>query len=156
MSFVTNEVEYLLLDINNLDELVKLLKLYDNVFEMEPFEYPSHSYLKKLLKSENIIFVVAEYEDKIIGGLTAHQLASIYYEANDVYVIDLAVHQDFQRMGIGSKLIEELKEISCGNGDKEIFLQADFVDKYALDFYNKIGGIPEDVIHFSFVCGKEK
>ena len=59
-------------------------------------------------------------------------------------------------MGIGSKLIKELKEISCSNGDKEIFLQADIEDKYAIDFYNKIGGIPENVIHFSFSCNKEK
>ena len=152
MNSVINKIEYLQLDVKNLDELVKLIKLYENVFEMETFKYPSHNYLKKILKNENIIFVVAKYEDDIIGGLTAHQLASTYFEANEVYVYDLAVHQKFQRMGIGSKLIEELKEISCSNGDKEIFLQADIVDKYAIDFYNKIGGIPENVIHFSFSC----
>lgn len=152
MNFVTNKIEYLQLDVNNLDELVKLIRLYENVFEMETFKYPSQSYLKKILKNENTIFLVARYEDDIVGGLTAHQLASTYFEANEVYVYDLAVHQDFQRKGIGSQLIEELKEISCSNGDKEIFLQADIDDKYAIDFYNKIGGIPENVIHFSFSC----
>ena len=152
MNCVTNKIEYSQLDLNNLGELVKLIKLYENVFEMETFKYPSQSYLKKILKNENTIFLVARYENDVIGGLTAHQLASTYFEANEVYVYDLAVHQDFQRMGIGSQLIEELKEISCSNGDKEIFLQADIEDEYAIDFYNKIGGIPENVIHFSFSC----
>ena len=46
MNCVTNKIVYLQLDVNNLDELVKLIKLYENVFEMETFKYPSHSYLK--------------------------------------------------------------------------------------------------------------
>ena len=72
MNYINNKIEYFQLNVNHLDEFVKLIKLYENVFEMEPFEYPSHSYLKKILKNESIIFVVAKYEDDIIGGLTAH------------------------------------------------------------------------------------
>lgn len=151
-----SKVKYLKLNVNNLEELVKLIKLYENVFEMEPFQYPSYDYLKKILKNENTIFAVAKYEEEIIGGLTAHELASTYFEANEVYVYDLAVHQDFQRKGIGTRLIEELKKISCNKGDKEIFLQADVGDDYAIDFYKKIGGVPEDVIHFSFACKENK
>ena len=152
----SKKIEYLPLSVNNLEDLVKLIKLYENVFEMNPFPYPSRDYLKKLLKNDKIIFIVAKFEDEIIGGLTAHELASTYFESNEVYVYDLAVHQDFQRKGIGTKLIEELKKISCNKGDKEIFLQADIDDKYAIEFYNKIGGVPEDVIHFSFACPMNK
>jgi len=152
----SKKIEYLPLSVNNLEDLVKLIKLYENVFEMNPFPYPSYDYLKKLLKNDKIIFIVAKFEDEIIGGLTAHELASTYFESNEVYVYDLAVHQDFQRKGIGTKLIEELKKISCNKGDKEIFLQADIDDKYAIEFYNKIGGVPEDVIHFSFACPMNK
>lgn len=155
MDNISNKIEYLQLSVNNLEELVKLIKLYENVFEMEPFQYPSHDYLEKILKNENTIFVVAKYEEEIIGGLTAHQLASTYFEANEIYVYDLAVHLEFQRKGIGTRLIEELKKISCSKGDKEIFLQADIKDEYAIDFYKKIGGVPENVIHFSFTCKKK-
>lgn len=151
-----NKIEYLQLSVNNLEELSKLIKLYQNVFEMEPFQYPSHDYLEKILKNENTLFVVAKCREEIIGGLTAHELASTYFEANEVYVYDLAVHQDFQRKGIGTRLIEKLRKISCGKGDKEIFLQADFGDDYVIDFYKKIGGVPEDVIHFSFACNENK
>jgi ribosomal protein S18 acetylase RimI-like enzyme len=151
-----SKVEYLQLDVNNLEELFKLIKLYENVFKMEPFQYPSNDYLEKTLKNENTIFVVAKYGEEIIGGLTAHELASTYFEYNEVYVYDLAVHQDFQRKGIGTRLIEELKKSSCSKGDKEIFLQADVGDDYAINFYKKIGGVPEDVIHFSFACKENK
>ena len=91
MNDIRNEIQYLQLNVNNLEEIVKLIKLYENVFEMEPFEYPSHDYLEKILKNQNIIFMVAKYEDEIIAGLTAHQLASIYCESNEVYVYDLLI-----------------------------------------------------------------
>ncbi|MGZ7068899.1 MAG: GNAT family N-acetyltransferase [Methanobacterium sp.] len=61
----------------------------------------------------------------------------------------------FQRKGIGTRLIVELKKISCNKGDKEIFLQADIEDGHAIEFYKEIGGIPENVIHFSFACNKK-
>ncbi|MGZ7209677.1 MAG: GNAT family N-acetyltransferase [Methanobacterium sp.] len=155
MGDISNKIKYLRLSVYNLVDLVKLIKLYENVFEMKPFQYPSHEYLKKILKNENTIFVVAKYEKEVIAGLTAHQLPSTYFEANEVYVYDLAVHQDFQRKGIGARLMAELKKISCNKGDKEIFLQADIEDGYAIEFYKEIGGIPENVIHFSFACNKK-
>ena len=107
---IFNKIEYLRLSVNNLEEFVKLIKLYENVFEMEPFPYPSHGYLEKILKNENIYYCSCQYyEEEIIAGLTAHQLASTYFEANEVYVYGLAVHQDFQRKGIGTRLMDELK-----------------------------------------------
>jgi len=155
MDDIGNKIEYLHLNPYNNKELFKLIKLYEKVFKMETFQYPSRDYLEKILKNENTIFMVAKFGEEIIGGLTAHELASTYFEANEVYVYDLAVHPDYQRKGIGTRLIEELKKISCSKGDKEIFLQADVGDDYAIDFYKKIGGVPEDVIHFSFACKGE-
>ena len=154
MHDIKNKIKYSRIRANNLDDLVELIKLYENVFEMKQFQYPSSNYLKKILKNENTIFMVAKYEEEIIAGLTAHQLPSTYFEANEVYVYDLAVNKNFQRRGIGTRLIDELKKISCNSGDKEIFLQADIEDKYAIEFYKKIGGIPENVIHFSFSCNR--
>lgn len=150
---VNEELIYMRLGADDVEGLLELIKLYETVFEMEPFEYPSPSYLERTLKNENTIFLVASYQEDIIAGLTAHQLPSTYFEAHEVYVYDLAVHPDHQRKGIGTQLMEELKRISCHNQDKEIFLQADIDDTYAIDFYKKIGGVPENVIHFSFQLG---
>jgi len=150
---LSKKIEFLRLTVNDLEDLIGLIKLYEHVFEMKQFTYPSPTYLERMLKKENTIFMVAKYEDHIIGGLTAHELASAYSEANEVYVYDLAVHPDFQRKGIGTRLIDELKKISCEKGDKEIFLQADIDDTQAIGFYKKIGGVPENVIHFTFQFG---
>jgi aminoglycoside 3-N-acetyltransferase I len=95
---------------------LELIKLYQTVFEMEPFKYPSPSYLERTLENGKTIFLVAICEENIIAGLTAHQLPSTYYEASEVYVYDLAVHPDHQRKGIGTQLMEELKRISCQRG----------------------------------------
>lgn len=150
---VNEELIYVRLGGDDVEGLLELIKLYQTVFEMEPFEYPSRSYLERILKNDNTIFLVASFKEDIIAGLTAHQLPSTYFEAHEVYVYDLAVHPDHQRKGIGTQLMEELKRISCQKGDKEIFLQADIEDAYAIDFYKKIGGVPENVIHFSFQLG---
>ena len=99
MNCVTNKIEYSQIDLNNLGELVKLIKLYENVFEMETFKYPSQSYLKKILKNVNTIFLVARYENDVIGGLTAHQLASTYFEANEVYVYESRCSSGFPENG---------------------------------------------------------
>lgn len=151
-----SKITYQRLNVNNLEDFVKLIELYEKVFEMEPFQYPSRGYMEKILKKENIIFLVGKYDDNVVAGLTAHELPSTYFEANEVYVYDLAVHSDFQRKGVGTRLLENLKEISCPKGDKEVFLQADIEDGYAIEFYKKIGGVPEDVIHFSFQCEKNR
>lgn len=150
---VNDQLKYTRLGIGDTEGLLELIKLYETVFEMEPFQYPSRSYLERLLENKNTIFLVASYQEDIIAGLTAHQLPSTYFEAHEVYVYDLAVHPDHQRRGIGTQLLEELKGISCQQGDKEIFLQADIDDAYAIDFYKKIGGVPENVIHFTFQLG---
>ncbi|MGZ7120207.1 MAG: hypothetical protein ACXVH2_10900, partial [Methanobacterium sp.] len=54
---ISNKIKYLRLSVYNLVDLVKLIKLYENVFEMKPFQYPSHEYLKKILKDEKIPFL---------------------------------------------------------------------------------------------------
>ncbi len=64
---MNNKITYFKLNANNQEELIKLIELYETVFEMDPFEYPRINYQKKLLNTDNIIFVVAKYEKKIIG-----------------------------------------------------------------------------------------
>lgn len=51
------------------------------------------------------------------------------------YSYDMAVLTAYQRKGIGRKLVEFANEYCRGRGFKEVFVQADKVDDYALDFY---------------------
>ena len=135
---------------SDLEKLRDLIRLYEDVFEMKDFVMPSDAYLQTLLDKNGITFLVAEKNGKVVGGLTAHDLPSTYFEANEVYVYDLAVAKNHQRTGIGKKLLEKLAAICKKKGEREFFLQADIDDQHALDFYRSTGGIAENVIHFSY------
>jgi ribosomal protein S18 acetylase RimI-like enzyme len=144
------EIEYKKLEIEDLSCLTELIKLYEEVFEMEDFTLPAAQYLQSLLEKETVIFYAAIINNKVVGGLTAHILPSTYFPSSEVYIYDLAVETEFQRKGIGRQLINSLKEYCASLRLKEVFVQADLEDQHALDFYQATGGIAESVVHFSY------
>ncbi|MCA1624882.1 MAG: GNAT family N-acetyltransferase [Acidobacteria bacterium] len=99
------KIEYKKLEIGDLGCLTELVKLYEQVFEMEDFALPAAQYLQSLLEKETVIFYVAMIDKKVVGGLTAHVLPSTYFPSSEVYIYDLAVETKFQRKGIGRRLI---------------------------------------------------
>jgi ribosomal protein S18 acetylase RimI-like enzyme len=144
------KIEYKKLEIGDLSHLTELIKVYEEVFEMEDFTLPNAQYLQSLLEKETVIFYVAITDIKVVGGLTAHILPSTYFPSSEVYIYDLAVETDFQRKGIGRELINSLKEYCASMQLKEIFVQADLEDRHAIEFYQATGGIAESVVHFSY------
>ena len=60
----TDKIEYSRLRVDDLEDLIKLIKLYENVFKMKPFQYPSKDYLKKILKNENTILWLPNMKKK--------------------------------------------------------------------------------------------
>ncbi|WP_338762970.1 GNAT family N-acetyltransferase [Bernardetia sp. ABR2-2B] len=148
-------ITYQKLTNQDLPLLKELIKIFEEVFEMENFVLPNDKYLQSLLENESMIFFVAALENeegevKVLGGLRAYILPSVYYASSEIYLYDLGVTPTFQRQGIGTKLMEKLKGYSKGLGYKELFVQADLEDKHAQDFYKKTGGQAADVIHFSY------
>ena len=144
------KIEYKKLEIGDLRCLTELIKVYEEVFEMEDFTLPAAQYLQSLLEKETVIFYVAMIDKRVVGGLTAHVLASTYFSSSEVYIYDLAVQTEFQRKGIGRQLINSLKEYCANLHLKEVFVQADLEDRHAIDFYRATGGIAESVVHFSY------
>lgn len=143
------------LESSDAEKFSRLVDAYEDAFEMEKFEKPSAEYYEQMLSKESVIVFAAEKNNEIIGGLTAHILYSNYSEAAEVYIYDLAVKTEFQRQGIGTKLMTAIKEYCEEINVSEVFLQADKIDEHAVKFYNKIGGRPEDeIIHFSFPINK--
>jgi aminoglycoside 3-N-acetyltransferase I len=130
--------------------LHQLLGVYREAFGLTDHIWPPSAYLAQLLNNPTVTFMVATHQQKVIGGLTAYTLPSVYRQAAEVYLYDLAVRNDWQRKGVGTLLLQELIAHSTRLGIKEIFVQADAPDRHAIDFYAKNGGIPENVFHFSF------
>ncbi len=103
------------------NEFIQMLRLFGEVFEMKDFRMPAEKHLKKLLRSKNFISFIALHENAVIGGLTAHLLPSYYCQSSEVYLYDIAVKADFQRKGIGKKLLQALTAY-CRENNFKTFL----------------------------------
>jgi ribosomal protein S18 acetylase RimI-like enzyme len=143
-------IAYQKLETKDYNFFVELIYLFEDVFEMKNFTIPKEEHLKKLLTKESFFIFVALLANKVIGGLTAYTLDQYYSTKPLVYIFDLAVKREFQRRGIGKNLISAINTYCKELGVEEVFVQADLVDDYALDFYRSTGGIQEDVVHFSY------
>ena len=92
--------------------------------ERRPINEPDR--LEQMCKNADIM-VTARFKGKLVG--VARSLSDFVYAT---YLSDLAVDEDFQKLGIGKRLIAETKKLVEG---KLILLSA----PAAVDYYPKIG-----------------
>lgn len=134
----------------DLDKFKELIVLFADVFEMKPFKMPDDNYLQQLLEKETFFVFVALLNKKVIGGLTSYMLHQYYSEMPLVYVYDLAVMTEYQRCGVGRKLMSGITDYCKEIGIEEVFVQADEIDEHAIEFYHSTGATPEKVVHFYY------
>ena len=128
-----------------------LVKLFEDVFEMENFAIPDDTHLLNLMSNPDFKVFVAMNNQEVVGGLTAYVLHQYYSKRPLAYIYDLAVSTQHQRKGIGRQLIAAFNLYCKDQGFEEVFVQADKVDDYALDFYRKTKITAEEqVVHFSY------
>jgi aminoglycoside 3-N-acetyltransferase I len=136
--------------VDEFELFIQLIRVFEDVFEMENFKLPDSNHLKKLLQDEDFIVVAALSDHVVVGGLTAYTLHQYYSVKPLVYIYDLAVKTEYQRQGIGKQLINHLNNWCKNKGVEEVFVQADLVDDHAIDFYRSTGARSEDVVHFYY------
>jgi aminoglycoside 3-N-acetyltransferase I len=149
-------VEIRILDTNQVDDFILLVRLFEKVFEMNDFQIPDRSHLAKVLSKDGFRVVVAEIDNIIVGGATLYTLDQYYSTKPLAYLYDLAVLDEYQRKGIGRKIIEYIKVFYNSKGFEEVFVQADEVDDYALDFYRSTQPTEEEKVrHFYYLFEKK-
>jgi aminoglycoside 3-N-acetyltransferase I len=116
----------------------------------EPREHLSDSYLDDLLSREAFWAVAAVSGDDVVGGLTAHTLPMTRTESAEVFIYDIAVRPEHQRLGIGRRLVTGLRAAASDIGIRDVFVPVDSADEHALDFYRALGGISAPVTIFTF------
>ncbi|TGK90002.1 GNAT family N-acetyltransferase [Leptospira bourretii] len=146
-------IEIKKLSSNELNQFIELIRVFEDVFEMKNFQMPKEDYLQSLLARDDFFVFVSIFKSQVIGGLTAYTLRQYYSEKPLVYIFDLAVLTKYQRQGIGKSLIEAINVYCKKMVAEEVFVQADLIDDYALDFYRSTGGLPEEVVHFTYPLG---
>ena len=137
--------------VNDIGAFIELIRLYDDVFEMENFRIPPKEHLQKILSNDSNISIVALMDNKVIGGLSGYILDQYYSEKPLFYLYDLAVAKTHQRKGIGKQLINFLLEYCMQKGFEEAYVQADKVDEHALAFYRGTRMKNEEEVH-QFSC----
>lgn len=135
----------------DIDAFVELIRVFEDVFEMQNFTMPAIPHVAGVLARPDFIVFVAIREGKVIAGLTAYTLQQYYAAKPLAYLYDLAVDTRYQRQGIGSKLVVALREYCREQGFEEVFVQADKEDDYAVDFYRTTAPTAEEqVVHFYY------
>ncbi|WP_170133245.1 GNAT family N-acetyltransferase [Arthrobacter livingstonensis] len=107
-------------------------------------------YLDRLLDRDSFWAFIAFIGSDIVGGLTAHTLPMTRSSSSVVFIYDLAVRLEYQRRGVGSLLIHELRDCTAAAGIREVFVAANNEDTHALDFYRAQGAVASPVTFFTF------
>ena len=131
-----------------------LINLFNAVFEEEP-KVASQTHLRKLLSNQRFIALAALMDDEVVGGLTAYELPMYYSDSSEIFVYDLAVKSEVQRMGIGRELIQALKAHCIQHGNKGFFVMAHEEDRHAIEFYRATGGKGENVVNFLYETAQD-
>lgn len=122
---------------------------------MEVSEPVSENYCEQILKNENSIYLVAEENGAIVGGISAFLMPFVHGNS-EIFVYDLAVEDNLQRKGIGTQLMQKLKEISKELEADGILVPAENEDEHAIKFYNKTGGEGNDEVTLFWYPTKTK
>lgn len=128
----------------------QLTSVFNKVFETEDTQIPNESYLSNLLHNPGFLAFVVISRGEVAGGLTAYILPMYHAEHSEIFIYDIAVETQFQRKGLGKKLLSSLQDYCKQNGIKEMFVQAHQEDEHALEFYRSTGGKAESVVNFTY------
>ena len=141
------------LSVADIAEFRALLALFGSAFDdRETYlsAQPDDDYLRRLLASDTFIAVATFDGTTLIGGIAAYVLPKFEQARSEIYIYDLAVHEQHRRKGVATALVTELKRLAAERGVYVIYVQADYGDAAAIASYTKLG-TREDVMHFDIL-----
>jgi len=126
-----------------------MFALLAEIFGEAP-ERLSEAYVHRLLATDSFWAIAAFEGRRVVGGITAHTIPMTRSESSELFVYDLAVHEEFRHRGVGRQLVTALLAQADGAGIAEIFVPADDDDTDALAFYRALGGHESGVAFFTW------
>ncbi len=145
-------MEYLVkkLDSSSLDLFKQAIQLFHREFETGETGSAPDDHLAQLLKNPLFICFVILHKSNVAAALTAYEMPQYYSGRSEAYIYDLAVANHHQRKGLGTQLMNALKDYGNSHNIHLAFAEAHAEDLYALEFYQSVGGEPENVMHFNY------
>ena len=138
----------------DLDAFRDLVFLLNRVFEI-PDNVPRDGYLNSLLNNPSFLAIGITRNKEVIGGLTAYELPMTTRETSELFIYDIAIREDFQRMGAGRLLLSRLNDYCSSKGIRQVFVDASEADEHAVKFYQSTGGTGEKVVQFTYIVDKK-
>lgn len=124
----------------DLDPMVSLLRTLFTIEADFAFdEAKQRRGLRLLLESDQACLLVAEANAAVIGMCSGQVVISTAEGGPALLVEDVVVDEAFRRRGVGSRLMEALKDWAAGRNVSRLQLLADRNNKTALDFYCRRG-----------------
>lgn len=117
------------------NDFIELINIFSNVFKMKSFKMPKSIYLENLLSKPDFKVLVAKYNNRVVGGLTVYILHNYFSTNPTAYIYDVGVMTDYQRQGIGKKIIAYLVKYCKENGFENAYVEAETADIEAVNFY---------------------
>jgi len=126
------------------EDLTQMAELIGVLFEIEKDFRPDFdkqlSGITKLYAYEGADLLVAKYEGRVVGMVTMQRLISSAAGDYIGQIEDLIVHENYRKMGVGSRLINKIRFIALQEyGYKRVQLAADMDNTNALNFYTRRG-----------------
>ena len=116
----------------------------------EPSEPLGDAYVRQLLTTGSFWAVAAFEGERVVGGITAHTIPMTRTSSSELFIYDLAVHDEYRRRGAGRLLVSSLCAQALEAGISEVFVPADDDDADAIAFYRSLGGEESAVTFFAW------
>ncbi len=110
----------------------------------------SKDYLTRILSRTDFHVIIAAVDENIIGGLVAYELVKYKDVGAEMFLFEMGVDESYQRQGIGTALVEQLKTICREKGITEMFVDALDDNIAAKGLYKSTGGEAEKVSEFTY------
>ena len=115
------------IDIMTLNDIALIESNFSKNFD----EFWSIDILKEDFKSENSKYIVAKFDDEIVG------FAGIKIILNEASIMNIAVKTNKRNLGIGSMLLEKLSELAISSSCNLMLLEVNENNIPAVSLYEK-------------------
>jgi ribosomal protein S18 acetylase RimI-like enzyme len=102
-------------------------------------------YYKKAVTNPDYYTLIAEVDGTAVGYCIAYPKKVLYRTIRTLELDNLLVIPDYRSLGIGKRLLEELKAYAKAHGYQTIYVTAYAKNSRAVDFYEDQGFLPIDI-----------
>jgi len=95
---------------------------------------------REFLSDKSNYLIVAKIAERVVGALIAHRLARLDSQRAQMLLYEIDVQPDFQGKGVGSAMIERLKELAREAGSCEVWVVTNKSNEAATRLYRATGG----------------